>query len=175
MAKVPISELKSRFVTGHVITQQDWIDLFDSFVHLDAQTQVDSAVVNTAISNYDASINTQNNNGQVDSLGDLSFVFRGFDDRISVSPSNLLKYDSDRSAALDTATSWAPATTQTKWAVQDLLAAQMTAAGLTLNAETVVKDIQIVRTKYTISGTTFYADVIQNVRVMVRPQIKMQV
>ncbi|GAB3734887.1 hypothetical protein [Spirosoma lituiforme] len=80
MSKIPRTELRSRFQTGKVPTQQDWDDFFDSFVHKDEQTAVDQQVVNTRIATYDTALKARQPDGTISTLGDVFAAFEGYPD-----------------------------------------------------------------------------------------------
>ena len=80
MSKITKAELKSKFTTGRVPTQQDFFDLIDSLVHLDDQTAVDQQVVNTKISAYDTALKARQPDGVINTLGDVYAAFEGYTD-----------------------------------------------------------------------------------------------
>lgn len=90
MARLPLSELKAKFITGKTPTQQDYYDVLDSLVHLDNQTAVDVQVVNTRLSTYDAALKARQPDGNVNTLGDLFYSFVGYDDARNIN--NELKW-----------------------------------------------------------------------------------
>ena len=79
-----ISYLKNKFQTGAKPTQEDFGDIFDSFVHLDNQQAVDAQVVSQLITAYNQSLTARNVNGSVDTLGDVFALFAGVDDNMSL-------------------------------------------------------------------------------------------
>lgn len=76
--KRPNAWLASRFQAGARPTAQDFQDLLDSFVHIDLQAAVDATVVNQAIGLAVAGLTSRNNDGIVNSLGDMFAVFAGY-------------------------------------------------------------------------------------------------
>lgn len=80
MPKRSIAYFKGKWVPGFVPGQNDWIDFFDSFAHLDAIPAVNAEVVNDAINDYDTDLKEETVNGVVDTLGDVFKVFQGYSD-----------------------------------------------------------------------------------------------
>lgn len=92
-----ISWLKSRFDTGARPTSSDFGDVLDSYVHISSQAAVDAQVVNQAIGAALAGLTGRNGDGQVNSLGDVFYVFTGYSESMNLS---------QKLAALTTAATW---------------------------------------------------------------------
>jgi hypothetical protein len=80
MAQQLKSYLKGRFVTGAKPSQQDYSDWLDSYVHKDDLTSLNNATIDARITTYDSALRSRNIDGAINSLGDVFYILRGFDD-----------------------------------------------------------------------------------------------
>lgn len=80
--KRTIAALKSIFSTGKRPSQADYGDWLDSYVHLDNQAAVDGQVVDTKINAYNNSLTVRNQNGKIDTLGDVYGYMDGLPDSL---------------------------------------------------------------------------------------------
>lgn len=79
MAQQTISYLKNKFETGAKPTQQDFADIFDSFVHTAALASLNNTTIDARITVYDTDQKQVSGSGNVATLGDVLDVFVGWD------------------------------------------------------------------------------------------------
>lgn len=79
MAQQTIAYLKSRFQTGATPSQQDYSDIFDSYVHYNDLETANNTAIDARISDYDSDLKSLSGSGSVASLGDLLDIFVGYD------------------------------------------------------------------------------------------------
>ena len=184
MPKLSKNDLKARFTSGRVPSQDDWYALIDSMVHKDEQVAVDQQVVNTKISAYDTSLKSQQTDGTVNTLGDVFKIFSGFNDNRTVN--NELSWPGlpGRPASINLA--WTEQTIVTDSTTYNPLGAGgspgsgpmqrwlgSTVAGLTGNY--IVTDMKCER-RWISTGTEtgFYTDEVVAAKVAIQPKINLQ-
>jgi hypothetical protein len=84
MAQQTKAYLKGRFTTGSKPSQQDFIDLIDSLLHVNDLESANAMVIDTRINTYDAAQKAQTAGAKISTIGDVLRILRDFAPTVNV-------------------------------------------------------------------------------------------
>lgn len=194
MPKQTKAAIKAQFQTGKTPTYSDYADWIDSFVHLDDQQAVDSQIVSQLLVTYDQNLKTRNQNGPIDTLGDVLYFLADIQDNTKLTdtiakidwtklpnkPSTVLLQIDEQYVVTDV-TKFDPQPRDTPIPGVSTVTNPSTRSVLSIGAintpGNVITNITITRQWVSIptGGTpvTFYTDIIAGVTVCVTPKAKL--